>query len=134
MEKSLVILKPDCVERGIIGKIISRFEQVGLRIVECKIVHLDRKVLGEHYAHIANLPFFPEIVDFMRLHPVVVMIVGGDNAVSRVRTLLGPTDSSQAPPGTIRGDFGMDKMRNIAHASDSVESASVEIMRFFGSG
>jgi nucleoside-diphosphate kinase len=88
--------------------------------------------LKEHYAHIAHLPFFPEIIDFMSSCPVIAMIVEGNSAVARVRNLLGPTDSQQALPGTIRGDFGSDKMRNIAHASDSKETAETEIKRFFG--
>jgi nucleoside-diphosphate kinase len=132
MEKSLIILKPDCMEKGIVGKVVTRFERTGLKIVECKVMHLDEKILREHYAHIAHLPFFPQIIDFMSSCPVIVMIVGGDDAISRMRMLLGPTDSRQALPGTIRGDFGTDKMRNIAHASDSKEAAEVEIARFFG--
>ncbi|MDR3274309.1 MAG: nucleoside-diphosphate kinase [Puniceicoccales bacterium] len=132
MEKSLVILKPDCMEKRLVGKIITRFERVGLNIVDCKVMHLDGKILNEHYAHIAHLPFFPEIVEFMSSGPVIAMVVEGDNAIPRVRILLGPTDSRQALPGTIRGDFGTDKMRNIAHASDSKEAAEAEIQRFFG--
>jgi nucleoside-diphosphate kinase len=132
MERSLVILKPDCIQKRVIGKVITRFEQAGLEIVDCKVVPLDKAILEEHYAHIANFSFFPEVIDFMGTCPVIAMIVEGECAIARVRTLLGPTDSRQALPGSIRGDFGTDKMRNIAHASDSEESAAVEIARFFG--
>jgi nucleoside-diphosphate kinase len=132
MEKSLIILKPDCMQKRIAGKIITRFERADLSIADCKVMRLDEKILNEHYAHLAHLPFFPEIVDFMGSCPVIILILEGDNAISRIRTLLGPTDSQQALPGTIRGDFGTDKMRNIAHASDSKETAEAEIIRFFG--
>ncbi|MDR2720881.1 MAG: nucleoside-diphosphate kinase [Puniceicoccales bacterium] len=132
MEKSLVILKPDCIEKCIVGKVITRLERAGLKIAECKVSHLNESMLKEHYAHIAHLPFFPEIIDFMSSRPVIAMVIEGNNAVARVRNLLGPTDSQQALSGTIRGDFGNDKMRNIAHASDSKETAEAEIRRFFG--
>lgn len=131
MERSLVILKPDCMQKHVAGNVISRLEAAGLGIAECKIMKLDENILKEHYAHIAHLPFFPEIVDFMSSCPVMVMIVEGPNAIARIRNLLGPTDSQQALPGTVRGDLGTDKMRNIAHASDSKESADAEIKRFF---
>ncbi|MDR0595552.1 MAG: nucleoside-diphosphate kinase [Puniceicoccales bacterium] len=132
MEKSLVILKPDCMEKRVMGKVVTRLERAGLNIVDCKVMHLDKKMLSEHYAHLVHFPFFPEIEDFMGSRPVIAMIIEGNNAVSRIRTLLGPTDSQQALPGTIRGDFGTDKMLNIAHASDSKEAAEAEIQRFFG--
>jgi nucleoside-diphosphate kinase len=131
MEQSLIILKPDCMQRKLVGQVISRFENAGLRIAACKIVSLDDKLLREHYAHLTHLPFFPEITEFMGSTPVLVIILEGENAVERVRNLLGPTDSQKAPAGTIRGDFGSDKMRNIAHASDSKEAATQEIARFF---
>lgn len=131
MEQSLVILKPDCMQRKLAGKIITRFENAGLSIADCKIMTLSNDLLREHYAHLTHLPFFSEIVEFMGSCPVMVMIVEGDNAIDRVRNILGPTDSQKAAAGTIRGDFGNDKMRNIAHASDSKESAEKEIARFF---
>lgn len=131
MEQSLVILKPDCMQRKLAGKIITRFENAGLSIADCKIMALSDDLLREHYAHLTHLPFFPEIAEFMGSCPVMVMIVEGDNAIERVRNILGPTDSQKAAAGTIRGDFGSDKMRNIAHASDSKESAEKEIARFF---
>jgi nucleoside-diphosphate kinase len=131
MERSLIILKPDCMERRLAGQVISRFENAGLRIIACKIISLEDGILEEHYAHLTHLPFFPEIVEFMESAPVMAIILEGENAVDRVRNILGPTDSRQAPAGTIRGDFGHDKMRNIAHASDSKDSAIKEIERFF---
>ena len=131
MERSLIILKPDCMERKLAGVVIARFENAGLRIVSCKMMTLDKQLLQEHYAHLTHLPFFPEIEEFMSSAPVMVMILEGNNAIERVRNLLGPTDSQKAPAGTIRGDYGTDKMRNIAHASDGAESAKIEIARFF---
>jgi nucleoside-diphosphate kinase len=132
MERSLVILKPDCVGRGLIGEVIGRFERAGMSIAACRAMVLGDEILAAHYAHLAHLPFFPEIVQFMSSDRVLVMVLEGENAVARIRSLLGPTDSQKAPAGTIRGDFGLDKMRNVAHASDSSEVADVEIVRFFG--
>jgi nucleoside-diphosphate kinase len=131
MEKSLIILKPDCMQRRLVGQVISRLENAGLRPTLCKIMNLDDDLLREHYAHLVHLPFFSEIVEFMSSIPVMVMVFEGENAVARVRNILGPTDSQRAPAGTIRGDFGLDKMRNIAHASDSKDSAEQEMARFF---
>ncbi|MDR1413621.1 MAG: nucleoside-diphosphate kinase [Puniceicoccales bacterium] len=131
MEQSLVIFKPDCMRRKLVGRIIGKFEDAGLEIGACKIMSLDTSLLREHYAHLIHLPFFPEIEEFMSSTPVMVMTFAGNNAVERVRNLLGPTDSQKAPAGTIRGDFGVDKMMNIAHASDSKEAAQNEIARFF---
>jgi nucleoside-diphosphate kinase len=131
MEQSLVILKPDCMQRKLIGQVITRFENAGLEITACKVMALNASLLREHYAHLVHLPFFPEIENFMGSTPVMVMIVGGENAIERIRNLLGPTDSQKALAGTIRGDFGFNKMLNIAHASDSREAAEKEIARFF---
>jgi nucleoside-diphosphate kinase len=131
MERSLIILKPDCMGRSLVGRVVARFEDAGLRITACRLLPLSPSLLAEHYAHLAHLPFFQEIVDFMASCPVLVLVLDGDNAVERVRNLLGPTDSQRAPAGTIRGDFGLDKMRNVAHASDSPAAAAAEIARFF---
>ena len=133
MQKSLILLKPDSLGGKIVGEVIARFERAGYDIVACKMIQLDSAVLNEHYAHVADLPFFPDIADFMSSRPVVALILQGGNVVEGVRGLLGPTDSTQAPEGTIRGDLGTDKMRNVVHASDSAESAKVEIERFFSS-
>ncbi|MDR2735741.1 MAG: nucleoside-diphosphate kinase [Puniceicoccales bacterium] len=131
IENTLMILKPDCMEKKLSGKVIDRVQQVGLDIVACKMMALGSDILKDHYSHLASLPFFPEILSFMGSCPVIVLVLRGLDGIKKLRDLLGPTDSAQAPKGTIRGDFGQDKMRNIAHASDSAESAQKEIKRFF---
>ncbi len=131
MEKTLVLLKPDCLGDTVVGEVIGRFEKAGYEIVACKMTRFDDAVLNEHYAHIAHLPVFPDLASFMGSRPVIAMILQGENVIRGVRDLLGPTDSTQAPAGTIRGDLGENKMRNVAHASDSPETAEVEIKRFF---
>jgi nucleoside-diphosphate kinase len=131
MERTFIILKPDCVQHQHIGDVILRFESARFAIIACKMTVLSDAILREHYAHIAHLPFFPEIVEFMSSSPVILMILEGENCIARVREILGITDSQAAAPGTIRKTWGSDKMRNIAHASDSLESAQIEIRRFF---
>jgi nucleoside-diphosphate kinase len=131
MEKTLILLKPDCLENKIAGQVISRFEDKNYGIVATRMIQLDDALLREHYAHVAHLPFFPEIAGFMSSRPVLAMILEGNNVVQGVRDLLGPTDSTTASKGTIRGDLGTDRMRNVVHASDSPENAQVEIERFF---
>ncbi|MDR1458022.1 MAG: nucleoside-diphosphate kinase [Puniceicoccales bacterium] len=131
IENTLVILKPDCMEKKLSGTVIDRVQQAGLKIVACKMMGLHSELLRDHYSHLVNFSFFPEIVEFMSSSPVIILVLQGNDGIKKVRDLLGPTDSSQAPKGTIRGDFGQDKMRNIAHASDSAESAQKEIKRFF---
>jgi len=131
MEETLIILKPDCVEKRICGEVISRFEAAGLEIVAAKVMQLDAAILREHYAHVADKPFFPEIEAFMSSRPVIALILRGDSAISRVRDLLGPTNSKEAPAGTIRGDLGADMMRNVVHASDGPGTAAEEKKRFF---
>lgn len=133
-ETTLILLKPDCVDRGINGEVLKRFEDEGFRIRGCKMFQLTDELLKEHYAHIADRPFFPDVAGFMKSKPVIAIALGGDNVIAHVRDLLGPTDSKAAPKGTIRGDFGTDKMTNIAHASDSPEAAAVELKRFFKEG
>jgi len=113
------------------GTVISRFEAAGFSVAGCKMMRLKSSVLREHYAHIADKPFFPNIESFMSSEPVVVMILEGEDVVEKVRDMLGPTDSTQAPAGTIRGDFGETVMVNVVHASDSPESSTAEIKRFF---
>jgi len=131
MEKTLIIFKPDCMEKKHVGNVLGRFEQAGFSIVGCKMTRLTPKILKEHYAHVAAMPFYPEIEKFMSSRPVIVMALQGASVVSKVRDLLGPTDSRKAPKGTIRGDFGTEMMMNVVHASDSVENAKVELARFF---
>jgi len=131
MEKTLILLKPDCLENQVAGQVISRFEEKNYAIVSTRMIQLDDALLREHYAHVADLPFFPEIASFMSSRPVMALILEGENVVQGVRDLLGPTDSTTAPKGTIRGDLGTDRMRNVVHASDGTENAQVEIDRFF---
>lgn len=134
MEKTLVIFKPDCLENRHVGNVLDRFEKAGFTIAGCKMVQLTAKILREHYAHVAAMPFYPEIEKFMSSRPVIVMALEGPSAVQKVRDLLGPTDSRKAPKGTIRGDFGTEMMRNVVHASDTVENAKIELARFFQPG
>lgn len=131
MEKTLVILKPSCIERALIGKITARFEKKGLSLVGLKMIKLDDKILTEHYAHLSDKPFFRRILNSMEVCPVVVQCWEGKEAIKVVRNLVGPTNGREAMPGTIRGDYSMSSQENIVHASDSVESAELEIKRFF---
>jgi len=131
MQKTFVIFKPDCMEKRLVGTVLSRFEAAGFDVVGCKMVRLAPEVLREHYAHGADKPFYPEIEGFMSSRPVIVAALQGENIVQKVRDLLGPTDSRKAPKGTIRGDFGTDMMKNVVHASDSDENAKIELARFF---
>lgn len=133
MEQTLIIIKPDAFAKGKVGATITRFENAGFEIVRCRMMALDRPLLRLHYAHIADKPFFPEIEQFMSSRPVIVLVLQGPGVVARVRLLIGPTDSQAAPAGTLRGDWGTNKMANIVHASDSPEAAEEEIARFFGS-
>ena len=130
-ETTLILLKPDCVAKRINGEVINRFEREGFRIRGCKMLRLTEELLKEHYAHIADKPFFPDVAKFMSSKPVIAIALAGENVIAHVRDLLGPTDSKIAPKGTIRGDYGDDKMTNVVHASDSAENAALEIERFF---
>ena len=132
LETTLILFKTDCVEKSLVGEILNRFENEGFKIRGMKMISLSTEILNEHYAHVADRPFFPEILNFMQACPVIALALEGENTIARVRELLGPTDSTTAEKGTIRGDFGVDTMRNICHASDSQESASNELKRFFG--
>lgn len=131
METTLVILKPDAMERRLYGTVLLRFEQAGFDILGAKLMNLTPALLREHYAHVADKPFYPDIEAFMSSRPVLVLALGGDNVIARVRELLGPTNSKIAPKGTLRGDFGTEMMRNVCHASDSPAAAEAEIRRFF---
>ncbi len=121
------------MEKRLVGTILSRFEAEGFDIVGCKMSRLSPALLREHYAHVASKPFYPEIEAFMSSRPVVMVALQGENIVQRVRDLLGPTDSRKAPKGTLRGDFGTEMMKNVVHASDSVDNAKAELARFFKS-
>lgn len=131
MEKTLVLLKPDALQRNLLGKIIERFEQRGLKIVGLKMMQLSDVLLDEHYAHHKDKPFFAGLKAFMKGAPVVAIALEGLEAVNVIRSMCGPTQSRQAPPGTIRGDFSMSRQANIIHSSDSPENAEKEIWRFF---
>jgi nucleoside-diphosphate kinase len=131
MQKTLIIFKPDCMEQRHVGNVFNRFEQAGFSVIGCKMIQLTPALLRDHYAHVADKPFYPEIERFMASRPVIVMALQGDAIVQKVRDLLGPTDSRKAAKGTIRGDFGTEMMKNVVHASDSDENARTEIDRFF---
>lgn len=130
-EKTLIIIKPDALNRSLVGEIITRFERKGLKIVAMKMLQLDDKILAEHYSHLADKPFFPRIANFMKKWPVIVMVVEGLEAVESVRLLTGETLGRKADAGTIRGDFSMSIQANVVHTSDSVENAQKEVARFF---
>lgn len=134
MEKSLILVKPDGLQRGLVGEIISRFERKGLKIIGLKMLSIEDATLEKHYEHLADKPFFSDIKEFMKSSPIVaIALEGGEGAVSAIRTLVGPTKGQEAPGGTIRGDFGLSGSNNIVHASDSVENGKTEVDRFFGS-
>lgn len=130
-QKTLVLLKPCTVKRNLIGQILNRFEQKGLRIVGLKMMQLTDAVLSEHYSHLSEKPFFQRIKDSMMATPVVAVALEGVDAIEVVRTLAGPTNGRKALPGTIRGDFSMSFQENVVHASDAPETAAVELKRFF---
>lgn len=131
MERTLILLKPDALQRNLLGEIISRFEKKGLKITGLKMMKLDDKLLAKHYAHHRSKPFFKDLVDFMKSSPVVAMVLEGVEAVEAVRLICGPTLGRKADAGSIRGDFSMSQQHNIIHASDSKEVAEKEIWRFF---
>jgi len=135
-EKTFILFKPDCVRKNLSGKILNRLLREGFHLRGIKMMQLNDAVLKEHYAHILDLiidgkPLFPRLNAFMQSSPVVAMVLSGPGVILRVRTILGPTNSLKADIGTIRAEFGTDSMQNICHASDSHESALVEIARFF---
>ncbi len=128
MEQTLILLKPDALQRGIIGEILTRFEKKGFKIIGLKMLQLRDTILREHYAHVSDKPFFKELSEFMGSTPVIVLCLEGLDAVNIVRNISG-TDNNQL--GSIRGDFSVSSQRNIIHSSDSVENAKQEIKRFF---
>ncbi len=130
-ERTLIIIKPDALNRSLVGEIISRFERKGLKIVGTKMTQLTEELLKEHYSHIADKPFFPRIAEFMKGWPVIVMVLEGFEAVDSVRLITGETLGRKADAGTIRGDLSMSIQANVVHASDSIENAQAEIQRFF---
>ncbi|GBD11680.1 Nucleoside diphosphate kinase [bacterium HR23] len=130
-ERTLVLIKPDGLQRGLVGEIISRLERRGLKLVAIKLVQLDEAMARQHYAEHVGKPFFLGLVRFITSAPVVAMVWKGKGAVQVVRALMGKPDPRQAGPGTIRGDLGLDTARNLIHGSDSVETARRECALFF---
>lgn len=133
MEKTLLILKPSAIQRGLIGEVIKRFEQKGLCLAALKMMQLDDNILNVHYAHLKDKPFFGSVKESMMSTPVIVMCWKGVDAAKVVRSLTGCTNGREATPGTIRGDFSVSMQENIVHTSDSAQSAKVELIRFFDS-
>ncbi|MDD5163529.1 MAG: nucleoside-diphosphate kinase [Candidatus ainarchaeum sp.] len=131
MEKSLVIIKPDAVNRDLIGRILSRFEEKGLKIAAMKMETLQPYKLKDHYAHLKEKPFYEELIKYMSSIPSILIVVEGKQAIEVVRKMIGPTQGREAGPGTIRGDFSVSNQSNLIHASDSTETAQKEIERFF---
>lgn len=134
METTLVLLKPDTIQRGLIWQIVSRFENKGLKIVGMKMMTLSEEIVNEHYDFLADKPFFPKIKSYMTSAPVVAMAISGTNVIKTVRNLTWATNPFEALPGSIRWDFALTIDANIIHASDSEETASVELKRFFKDG
>lgn len=133
LEQTLVIIKPDGVRRKLIGKIIQRFEDRGLILKKMQQQTFDQSLIREHYAHLKDKPFFDELLTYMTSGPAIVMILEEKNVIQIVRKMIGATNALEASPGTIRGDFAIGTTENIVHASDSPESAEIEIRRFFPS-
>lgn len=131
MEKTLVLLKPCTLQRGLVGEVISRFEKRGLRLAGMKMMQLTDEILNEHYAHLREKPFFQILKDSMMSTPVIACCLEGIDAVSTVRAMSGATNGRNAVPGTIRGDYCMSNQQNIVHTSDSLENAAIELARFF---
>ena len=132
-ERTIVLIKPDGMEKKVVGQIIDRFERAGLTLVGLKLVKLTQGILDQWYAHHKDKPFFPELCATMMSCPVVAMVLEGEGAIQKVFDICGPTDPAEAAPGTIRRDFGIDKPRNVVHRSDSAEAVQKEIGLLFGS-
>jgi len=130
-QRTLVLCKPDSVQRGMVGRIISRFEQKGLKIVGLKMMKIDKDLASKHYQEHVTKPFYDELCSFIISSPLVAMVIEGENAVSVVRNLMGVTNPQDAASGTIRGDFGLNLTMNLVHGSDSPTSAKREIDLFF---
>ena len=130
-EKTLILLKPDAVDRRLVGQIIQRFEQKGLQILGMKLNVISADTIQKHYEDHKGKPFYDDLVSFMTGGPAVLMVLGGENAIETARKLMGATAAHKAEPGTIRGDFGLSASFNLVHGSDSPEAAAREIERFF---
>lgn len=134
METTLIILKPDAVQRGLMGRIVSRFEDKGLQIVGCKLMQISQDLAAKHYEAHSSKPFYPGLVKFMTSSPVLVLAIRGKGAIAVSRKMMGATFGSNAEAGTIRGDFGVSNSFNLIHGSDSSEAAARELELFFGKG
>lgn len=132
MEKTFIILKPDAVQRQLVGQIITRFEQHGLKIVAMKFLQVPLSLAEEHYAVHKERPFFKSLIEYITASPVVALVLAGPNAIQMARNIVGATNPLDAAPGTIRGDFGMEIGRNLIHASDGADTAKAEIALWFG--
>jgi nucleoside-diphosphate kinase len=131
MERSLVLIKPDAMERGLAGTILGRLEGIGLKLVAVKMLHMDKALARRHYAVHIGKPFFDRLVNYISSAPIIAAVFEGEQAVKVIRNAMGATDPAKSEPGTIRGDFGLDIERNTVHGSDSVETAKEEIKLFF---
>jgi nucleoside-diphosphate kinase len=131
MQKTLILLKPDCVQRRLVGTVIGRFEQKGLRLAALKLVHAGRELAEKHYAVHKGKPFYESLLQFLTSGPTVAMVWEGREAVAVARNLMGPTDGAKAPPATLRGDFAISIQNNLVHGSDSAENAATEIGLWF---
>ena len=134
MQTTLIILKPDCVQRGLTGEVLQRFERKGLKIVGGKFIKVPEDLARKHYAEHDGKPFFGDLISFITSSPVLVLAIQGPEAVTVCRTIIGKTDGKDAAPGTIRGDFGISKSTNLVHGSDSAESAERELALWFNDG
>jgi nucleoside-diphosphate kinase len=132
VEKTLVLIKPDAMERGLAGEILARFERRGLTVLEAKLVTVDRSLAEKHYAEHAEKPFYGELVEFITSAPTLALVLEGEGAIAVVRTTMGATDPADAGPGTVRGDLALSMPDNLVHGSDSPESAEREIGLWFG--
>jgi len=131
MERSLVLVKPDAMQRNLAGTVISRLEAEGLRMVALKMLDMDRALAERHYAIHADKPFFADLIEYITSSPIVAAVFEGEGAIELIRKVMGATDPAKAEPGTIRADFGLDVQRNVVHGSDSKETAEKEINLFF---
>jgi len=130
-ERTLVLIKPGAIQRELIGEIVTRFERKGIKIVGLKMLKMDEGLINEHYAHLLDKPFFPDLKRSMMETPIVALALEGYDIVRRVRTLIGPTNPREAAPGTVRGDYSISIRNNVVHASESMEEALAELQRFF---
>ena len=131
MQQTLILLKPDCVHRRLVGALVQRFEQKGLRLAALKLVQASRSLAERHYAVHKGKPFYDSLLQFLTSGPTVALVLEGREAVAVVRAMMGPTDGTKAPPGTIRGDYAMSVQNNLIHGSDSPENAAAEIALWF---